>query len=73
MLCSFNLAFQLINSISRDLPKLLKYFNGAAAVASSKIPFAAAVLPINLVVYLKDLKALVLIIEFPKSSPSSSE
>ena len=37
---SFNSIFQLINGISSDLQKLLKYFNGTA-VAFLKIPFAA--------------------------------
>ena len=41
---------QLINGISSDLQKLLKYFNGRASVAFYKIPFAlsATVFPNNL-------------------------
>ena len=37
---SFNSTFQLNNGISRDLQKLLKYFNGTAIAAFFKIPFA---------------------------------
>ena len=53
---SFNSILQLINGILRGPQKLLRYFNGTAIAASSRILFAAAVLPINLVFYLKDLK-----------------
>ena len=36
---SFNSTFQLINGISIDLQKLLRYFKGTATVVSPKIPF----------------------------------
>ena len=38
---SFNSTLQLINGVSRDLQKLIKYFNGTAIVAFLKIPLAA--------------------------------
>ena len=44
---SFNCSFQLINGISCDLQKLLKYFNGTAIVAFLKF---------HLLHQLKDLK-----------------
>ena len=58
---SFNQNFQLINGISSDLQKLLKYFNGTGIVAFLKIPFphSASVFSNNLVLiilYSKDLK-----------------
>ena len=53
---SFNWTSQLINDISIDLQKLLGYFNGIAISESSGIPFAAALISINLVLYLKDWK-----------------
>ena len=37
---SFNSILLIINGISSDLQKLLKYFNGTAIVASFRIPFA---------------------------------
>ena len=51
-------SLQLINCISSHLNKLLKYFNWAAIVASVKIQIilSASVFPINLVLYLRDLK-----------------
>ena len=51
-------SLQLINCISSHLHKLLKYFNWAAIVASVKIQIilSASVFPINLVLYLRDLK-----------------
>ena len=51
---------QLINGISSDLQKLLKSFNGTAAVAFFKIPFelTVSVSCNNLALYLKDLKLL---------------
>ena len=58
----FNSTLQLINYISSDLQKLLRYFNGTAIVFF-KIPSllfgagSATVSPTNLVLYLKDLKA----------------
>ena len=56
---SFNSTLKLINGISCDFQKLLKYFNGTAIVAFFRIPFAplASVFPNNLVLYLKDLKS----------------
>ena len=52
---------QLINDLSSDLQKLLKYFNGAAIAVFFRIPLAAlsawaAVFPNNVALYLKDLK-----------------
>ena len=38
---SFNFTLQLINGISSDLRKLLKYFNGTSIVAFLRIPLAA--------------------------------
>ena len=38
---SFNSTLQLINGISSDLQKLLKYFNGTPIVAFFRIPLAA--------------------------------
>ena len=58
----FHSTLQLINYISRDLQKLLKYFSGTAIVAFFRIPLAlirvslATVFPKNIVLYLKDLK-----------------
>ena len=63
-------ALQLLNSISSDLQKLLKYFNGTAIVAFLKILLVwfgagwtpvfsnnlATVFPNNLALYFKDLK-----------------
>ena len=37
---SFNSALQLINGISTDLQKLLRYFNGTTIAAFFRIPFA---------------------------------
>ena len=58
---SFNSTFKLINSISSDPQKLLKYFNGTAVAAFFKIPFisSATIFPYNLAWFLKDLKSLV--------------
>ena len=55
---SFNSTLQLINGVSRDLQKLLKYFNGTAIIAFPKTPFApsATVFSNNLALYLEDLK-----------------
>ena len=44
---------QLINGISNDLQKLLKYFNGTAIFTPFFIPFAL-VLPIRLALYLNE-------------------
>ena len=55
---SFNFIFQLINDISSNLEKLLKYFNGRGIIAILKFLFASSisVFPNNLVLYLKELK-----------------
>ena len=65
----------LINGISGDLQKLLKYFNGTAVVAFFRIPFAssATVFRINLALYLKDLILLALAISTLKSVASFSK
>ena len=44
---------QLINSISNDLQKLLKYFNDTAIVTFFSIPFklSASVFPNNLILH----------------------
>ena len=65
----------LINGISGDLQKLLKYFNGTAVVAFFRIPFAssATVFRINLALYLKDLILLALAISTLKSVASFLE
>ena len=69
---SFNKILQSINGFLSILQKLLRYFNGSyntiqllhcynccnTIVAFSKVPFADAVLPINLALYLKDFKLL---------------
>ena len=55
---SFNFTLQLINAMSSDLQKLLRFVNGTAIVSFYRIQVAAAVYPINLVLYLKDLKVL---------------
>ena len=64
---SFNSTLQLINGISSDL-KLLQYFNGTEIVAFFSIPLAppANVFPINLALYVKYLKSLVLLISVLK-------
>ena len=51
-----NSILQLINGISNDLQKLLKYFNGIAIFTPSFFLFApsASVLPIKLDLYLND-------------------
>ena len=64
---SFHSTLELINDISFDHQKLLRYLNGTAIVAFSTVPFAAAVLPINFVLSLKDFKILVFTILEPKS------
>ena len=55
---NFNSILQLIHDISSDYQKLLSDFNGTAIFAFSRT-LVAAVLPNNLVFYLKDLKSLV--------------
>ena len=58
---SFNSTLQLINHISSDLQKLLKYFFGTAIMAFFRIFLLfgagwASVSPTNLALYIKDLK-----------------
>ena len=57
---SFNSTLHLINVLSSDLHKLLRYFNGTVIAVSFKIPFAhsGSVFSNNLDLYLKDLTAL---------------
>ena len=71
----FSFMLQLVNGISNDIQKLLKYFNGTSIVAFFRIPIAssASVLPKNLALYLKDLKLLVLAISALKLVASSFE
>ena len=52
---------QLINGKSRDLQKLLKYFNRATTSASN-ILLSSGVVPINFVLYSKDLLVFVLLL-----------
>ena len=60
---SFTSTLQLINSISSDILKLLKYFNGTASFVFFRISLAwfgldwAFVFANNLVLYSKDLKS----------------
>ena len=56
---SFSSTLQLINGISSDLQKLLRYSNGTGIVAFFKILFAlpASIFPNNLALYWKDLKS----------------
>ena len=49
---------QLLNGESRDLQKLLKYFNGTTTSASN-IFLSSGVLPITFVLYSKDLLVIV--------------
>ena len=58
---SFSSILQLINNISRDFRKLLRYFKDPAIAVFFKTPFAlsASVFPNNSVLYLKHLKLLV--------------
>ena len=72
---SFNSTFQLINDISSDLQKLLKYFNDTAIVGFFKIPFApsTSVFSNHLALYSKDLKLLSLAISALKLVASSFE
>ena len=66
---------ELINDISSDVQKLLKYFNGASIVVFVRIPFAPSVLviPNNLALYMKGLKLLLLEISALKLVASSLE
>ena len=70
---TFNSTQQLINCISSDLQKLLKYFNGTAIAAFFKISFApsATLFPNNLALYLKDLKLSLFSVLLCKSTASS--
>ena len=73
VLSKFNTILELINGIPCDRLKLLRYFNDAAILEFSRIPFAADVLPINLVFYFKELKALVFsILALKLSTPTSA-
>ena len=61
---SFNSTLELIDSISRDLQKLLKYLNDIAIVELFRIPLAAlavwaSVFTYDLALYLKGLKSVV--------------
>ena len=61
---SFNSTLQLINDILSDSQKLLKNFNGTGIVVFFRIELfpCVTVFPNNLVLYLEDLKSLVLTI-----------
>ena len=54
----FNSTLQLINDITSDLPRLLRYFNSTKIVVFLKIPYVliATVFSNNLALYLKDSK-----------------
>ena len=69
----FNSTFQLINGTSSNLQKLLKYFDGAAIVASFKISLfpSATVFFNNSALYMKDSKLLPLAISALKLVASS--
>ena len=75
MQLSFNSTLQLINGISSDLQKLLRYFNSTANVVLLEISFvpSATVFPNNLALYLKDLKTLSFAIAASKLVASSLE
>ena len=66
---------QLINGISIDLQKSLRYFNGATIAVFLKIKFtrAASLFPNYLVLYLKDLKSSLLAVTLLKLVSSSFE
>ena len=76
---SFNSTLLLINGISNDLQKLLRYFNGTAIDAFFKIPLAtlgagcATVFPYDLALFMKDLKLLSLAVSALKPVASSFE
>ena len=76
---SLHSAMQLINGISRDLQKLLKYFNGTAIAVLFRIPLALFIagwpplLSNNLALYLKDLKSSVFSMLLLKPVVSSFE
>ena len=71
----YNSIFQLINGASSNTQKLLKYFNGTAIVAFSRIPFvsSASLFPNNLALHSKDLKLSLLAISALKLVASSLE
>ena len=64
-----------MNSISNDLQKLLKYFNGRAIVTFFEVSFAptASIFFNNLALYSKDLKLLLLATSELKLVASSFE
>ena len=76
---SFNSTLQLINGISSDLQRLLKYFNGKIIVAFFRIPLAwlgagwFSVFSNKLVFYSKDSKLSVFAISTLKLVASSFE
>ena len=76
---SSNSTLELINRISSDLQKLLKYFNSTAIITFFRISIAAfdvgwaAVFPNNLALYLKELNLLSLAISALKLVTSSLE
>ena len=72
---SFDSTLQLLNSISSDLQKLLRYFNGATVVVFFKIELfaSATAFPNYLALYWKDLKALLFAVSALKSVASSLE
>ena len=72
---SFSSTLQLISGISCDHQKLLGHFNGTATVAFFRIELfpSAAVVPNNLALYSKDLKAFLFAILALKLVASSLE
>ena len=61
-----SLTLQLINGISNDLQKLLKYFNGTAIFTPFFLPPFGMVVPMKFDLYLKDDELSVLTLErFP--------
>ena len=70
---SVNFTSQLINGISSNHQKLLRYFKSSAIVSFSRITLET-VSPINVVLYLKDLTLLSsFVISLLKSAASSFE
>ena len=74
---TFNSTFQLINGISSDLQKFVKYVNSTAVVPFFRIRLDefgtgwAAVFSNNLALYPKDLKSSVFVISSLKLAASS--
>ena len=66
---------QLINGTSSNPQKFIKYFNGTAIAAFSRVPFvsSASLFPNNLALYSKDLKLSLLAISPLKSVASFLE